>query len=482
MDALLQRLISHPFSLASVNEMLDVMTTAIEDIQDNDISFADIRRESFTSTDIMVVNGNLRRFGRSAKAGTIARALVGECWGMASTSESVTTETCKTLLSEAIKVAKANARFSRKTLDFSGVKPIRETQWQQCKVDPETVSSEEKLEFVKSLDKFQQIDDRIVNRNSLYNDTKKIFQLVNTAGSELEWDEIRIRAVVQPVAREANTMQFNFDFLAGKVGYELIQNVDPELFCTDCAKGAIELLSAEKPPSGTMTVIADSDISGLIAHEVCGHASEADEVVKKRSFLTDMVGKKIGTDHVTMVDDGTIEDAAGSYPFDSEGTPASRTVIIENGVYKGYMHTLETAILMGVSPTGNGRAQDYNRRIFARMSNTFFDVGDWSDEEIIVDTKDGLYVNKTLSGMEDVVSGGVQCSALKGYIIKNGEITQLVRSMTLAGKVLEILKTVDAVGKKLQFSGGNCGKGEEDFIPVTSGGPHMRMEMVVGGG
>jgi TldD protein len=116
------------------------------------------------------------------------------------------------------------------------------------------------------------------------------------------------------------------------------------------------------------------------------------------------------------------------------------------------------------------------------MTNTFFDAGDWKDDEIIADTKDGLYVNKSLSGMEDVVGGGVQCSALKGYVIKNGEPTQLVRSMTLAGKVLDILKTVDAVGNTLQFSAGTCGKGEEDFIPVSSGGPHMRMEMMVGGG
>jgi len=462
--------------------MLDIMTAAIEDISEKAVTFADIRQESQASTQIMVVNGDLRRFGEATKAGAVARALVGECWGMASTSEQLTTENCKALLSEATKAAKANASYSRKSLDFSSVKPIQQSLWQKCKVDPATVSTEEKLEFVMALDKSMQTDERIVNRNSVYTDTKKIFHLVNSAGSQLEWDEIRTRAVIQPVAREGTSMQFNYDFRGGKTGYELIQAIDIEPFGADCVKGAIELLSAEKPPSGSMTVIADSDISGLIAHEVCGHASEADEVVKKRSFLTGLVGKKIGTDLVTMVDDGTLEESAGSYPFDSEGTPSSRTVIIENGVFTGYMHTIETASLMGVAPTGNGRAQDYNRRIFARMTNTFFDVGDWKDEEIIADTKDGLYVNRSLSGMEDVVGGGVQCSALKGYIIKNGEITQLVRSMTLAGKVLEILPTVDAVGNKLSFSGGNCGKGEEDFIPVTSGGPHMRMEMVVGGG
>ncbi len=462
--------------------MLDMMTKVIQEIPEKDVSFADMRQESHASTQIMVVNGDLRRFSEATKGGTVARVLVGECWGMSSTSESLSLDICKTLLHDATKSAKANARFSRKPLDFSGVQPIEQTLWQKCKVDPADVSTEEKLEFVMALDKSLQTDDRIVNRNSVYTDTKKIFHLVNTAGSKLEWDEIRTRAVVQPVAREGNKMQFNYDIRGGKTGYELVQAIDIEPFGADCAKGALELLSAEKPPSGKLTVIADGDNSGLIAHEVCGHASEADEVVKKRSFLTDMVGVKVGTDLVTMVDDGTLKEYAGSYPFDSEGTPSSRTVIMENGVFKGYMHTIETASLMGVSPTGNGRAQDYNRRIFARMTNTFFDVGDWKDEDIIADTKDGLYVVKSLSGMEDVVGGGVQCSALKGYIIKNGELTQLVRSMTLAGKVLEILKTVDAVGNKLQFSGGSCGKGEEDYIPVTSGGPHMRMEMVVGGG
>ncbi len=465
-----------------VNNMLDVMTTAIENISEKDVAFADIRQESLASTDIMVVNGTLRRLSRATRSGAIVRALVGECWGTASTSEPLTVETCTLLLNDAIKSAKTNARFSRKALDFSNIRPIEQTIWQKCKVNPESVSTEQKLEFVMDLDKFQQIDDRIVNRNSAYNDSKKVCHLVNSNGSRLEWDEIRIRAAVQPVAREGNKMQFNYDVRSGKAGYELIQEIDSEPFCTASAQGALDLLTAEKPPSGKMTVIADGDISGLIAHEVCGHASEADEVVKKRSFLTDMVGVKVGTDLVTMVDDATLEDKSGSYPFDSEGTPSSRTVIIENGVYQGYLHTIETALLMGVEPTGNGRSQDYNRRIYARMSNTFFDVGNWKNEEIIAETKDGLYVNKFLSGMEDVVGGGVQCTALKGYLIKNGEITQIVRSMTLAGKVLEILKTVDAVGNTLDFAPGNCGKGEEDVIPVTSGGPHMRMEMVVGGG
>jgi len=229
-------------------------------------------------------------------------------------------------------------------------------------------------------------------------------------------------------------------------------------------------------------VIIDPDVAGLLAHEVMGHASEADEIVKKRSFLTGVVGKKVGSELVTMVDDGTVPGAYGTIPFDSEGTPSSKTIIIENGVYKGYMHNLETAAIMNVKLTGNGRAQDYNRRVWVRMTNTFFEKGDWDLEEMISETKKGLLALKALSGMEDPVGGGFEARVLKGYIIENGEKKNFVRSFTLTGKALDILKTVDAVSKDFTLHGGSCGKGEEDFVPVSTGGPYMRAKILVGGG
>ena len=207
-----------------------------------------------------------------------------------------------------------------------------------------------------------------------------------------------------------------------------------------------------------------------------------DEIVKKRSFLTDAVGKTVASELITMVDDGTIKGAYGSIPFDSEGTPSSRTVIIEKGVYKGYMHNLETAAIMGVEPTGNGRAQDFNRRVWVRMTNTFFESGDWSLDEIISDTKEGILALKAISGMEDPVGGGFESRALMGYTIENGKKKDLIRSFTLTGNALEILKTVDAVSKDFKLDGGHCGKGEEDWVPVTTGGAYLRAKIIVGGG
>ena len=462
--------------------MLDTMQNAIESISDSDVAFTDIRQEIRQGTHMVVVNGDLRSLNSVNKSGIVARILVGECWGQASTTSPVTKETLSDLISDATRMAKASAKHSRKAIDLNAISSEVKTVWQKVKENPADVPMEEKLEFVMALDKGQMIDERIVNPNSVYDDSRRIFRLVNSNGSRLEWDEIRTSAIVQSVAREGTRMHFDYEFRNIMGGYELIRTIDVNEFAEKSAKGAIDLLSAEKPPAGEMTVVMDGIMAGIIAHEVCGHGSEADEVVKGRSFLTDMVGNKIATDLVTLVDDGTRPGLPGSIPYDSEGTPSSRTTIIDSGVFTGYLHSLETSVLMGTKPTGNGRAQDYNRRIFARMTNTFFDVGDCKNEELIEDTKDGLYIEKAMSGMEDVVGGGVQVSALKGYIIKKGKLGALVRSVSVAGKVLDILQTVDAVGDTLEFSGGTCGKGEEDWVPVSSGGPHLRARVVVGGG
>ncbi|MCK4484357.1 MAG: TldD/PmbA family protein, partial [Candidatus Thorarchaeota archaeon] len=334
--------------------MLDIMQNAIENISDSDVAFADIRQEIHQGTHMVVVNGDLRSLNSVNKSGTVARILVGECWGQTSTTSSVTKGNLSDLVSDATRMAKASAKHSRQAIDLSTMPSEVKTVWQKVKENPADVPMEEKLEFVMALDKGQMIDERIVNQNSVYNDSKRIFRLVNSSGSQLEWDEIRTAAIVQSVAREGTRMHFDYEFRNIMGGYELIRTIDVNKFAEKSAKGAIDLLSAEKPPAGEMTVVLDGIMAGIIAHEVCGHGSEADEVVKGRSFLTDMVGNKIATDLVTLVDDGTLPGQPGSIPYDSEGTPSSRTMIIDRGVFAGYLHSLETSVLMGTKPTGNG--------------------------------------------------------------------------------------------------------------------------------
>jgi TldD protein len=429
-----------------------------------------------------MMNGSIRTFNSSSSNGVVLRVKMKGAWGLASTTN-VESRSLVETAKKAFEIAKRSSNYSDKKILLPEIEAIKKTVKARVKVKHEDIDTEEKLRFVKDLDAAQaKTDKRIVSRTSNYAESSRDFQLVNSLGSELAWDEVRTAIIASSVAAEAGKQEFSFDRKYATAGYEVVKEMDPNEFGGKMAKEAVELLSAAKPPSGLMTVIADPDITGILAHEVMGHASEADEVLRQRSFLSNAVGKRVGSNAVTMIDDGTVEQAYGSIPFDCEGTPSSKTVVIQNGVYAGFMHSLETSGEFATRPTGNARAQDYARRIFVRMTNTFFEPGDSTLDEIIEETEDGLFAVQGISGMEDPVGGGFQVRVLKGYTIRNGERKDLVRSFTLTGKALDILKTVDMAGKEFMLSGGHCGKGEEDYVPVTSGGPYMRAKIIVGGG
>lgn len=444
--------------------------------------FADARLERHRLKRINVVNGNVQSFTSSTRFGVAVRVKLGSAWGLAATSLP-SLDSWQNAVRKAFKMVKTASVYSRSRIEIPQMKAFRKSLKAEVKINPDDVDVEEKLKFVFALDKGQEeADRRIKSRNSQYSERSQRFQLANSFGSDLSWEEVRTTFSVFSIALEAGRRELGFQTSSGAVGYELAKEADPYEFSSDVGKEAVGMLSAAKPPSGLLEVVVDPDIGGVLAHEVMGHASEADEVMRRRSFLEKAVGKAVGSKLVTMVDDGTVPKANGSIPFDSEGTPSSRTIIIKDGVYVGFLHSMETAAALDSRPTGNGRAQDYNRRVWVRMTNTFFEPGNCSLDEIISNTKDGVVALKAISGMEDPVGGGFQVRALKGYTIRNGQKDKLVRSFTLTGKAIEILKTVDMISKDFRLRGGTCGKGEEDYLPITAGGPYMRAKIVLGGG
>lgn len=458
--------------------MRDILQEAIDRMMSGGAEFCDARYQQLNRLSVKVVDGGVRSIKDDSKRGVCFRARKGGSWGYSSTVHLDR----ESLLSACLEAPK-NARRGTSPGD-----PLEELRFDvktlRADVDhhPREVSLEEKLADLMELDRAQKVEERIVNTNSEYDEGIKLNMLVNSMGADLEWEEVRTRLVAMTVAAEGGRTEFFYGINDGTKGYELIQNLDLNEAGEKCATEAIAMLSARKPPSGLMTCISDPSITGTLAHEVIGHAAEADEVVKRRSFLTDMVGKKVASDLITMVDDGTIPGANGTIPYDDEGSRSSRTVLIEDGVYKGYMQSLETAAMMGVDPTGNGRAEDYSRRVWVRMTNTYFEPGDWTLEEMIEGIDLGVITDKTISGMEDPVGGGFEAQALRGFLIERGEISGLVRAFALTGNSLEILKTTDAVGKEFKLDGGNCGKCIEDWVPVSSGGAYCRSQIMVGGG
>jgi TldD protein len=339
----------------------------------------------------------------------------------------------------------------------------------------------EKIAAVLDVDRAQ-THEKVMNRIGSYSEEIKNVSVVNSAGSDLEWEEVRTRFRAMSIASDVGRMERYYDGPDGTAGFETVRDTDIERLGRMTAAEAVATLSAGRAPSGPLTVITDPMMSGLLAHEVMGHASEADEVLKERSFLTGAVGRKVASPVISMFDDGTYPGAHGSIPYDDEGTPSSKTQIIRDGIYAGYMHTLETASAMGTEPTGNGRAEDFGKRVWARMTNTYFAPGDRTLDDIIADTKYGILCDKMVSGMEDPVGGGFEARCLRGFLIENGKKTGMLNSFTLTGRALEILQTTDMVSREFTVDGGMCGKGIEDWVNVSSGGPYCRSTIIVGGG
>jgi TldD protein len=346
------------------------------------------------------------------------------------------------------------------------------------------VGLEEKTELVRDLFERLMIDKRIVNAAARYGEGIGEKAFVNTEGSKLRFRTPVVRFILMAYAKAGKNIQmdYNVDGRYG-VGYEFIEGIDFDRICTETSKGAIALLDGEQAPSGKLPVVLDPDMTGLIAHESFGHGLEADQVLRNRSFLSEKLNKKVAAENVTIVDNSAYENAYGTYAFDDEGVKSKRNVLVQNGVLRGFLHSRETASALKMSPTGNGRAQNFSRKIYVRMSNTYFEKGDWKLEEMLEGINRGVYLEKSSHGMEDPLGGGIQVSSVKGSLIEHGRLTKLLRPVSLSGKVLELLLNVDAVGGDFSLHPGSCGKGYEDWVRVSSGGPSIRVkEAIVSGG
>ena len=270
----------------------------------------------------------------------------------------------------------------------------------------------------------------------------------------------------------------------GRFGYEWLDQDERGLsFARDAVRQALVNLEAVDPPAGPMTVVLGSGWPGILLHEAIGHGLEGDFNRKGTSAFAGRLGDKVASDKCTVVDDGTIPNRRGSLNVDDEGTRTANTVLIENGVLKGYMQDTLNARLMGVSPTGNGRRESYAHLPMPRMTNTYMLAGTTDPEDIIKSVDDGLYAVNFGGGQVDITSGKFVFSASEAYRIEKGRITVPVKGATLIGNGPDVLTRVSLVGSDLSLDSGvgTCGK-EGQNVPVGVGQPTLRIdELTVGG-
>ena len=254
-------------------------------------------------------------------------------------------------------------------------------------------------------------------------------------------------------------------------------------YAREAVRQAIVNLESVDGPAGTMTVVLGPGWPGILLHEAIGHGLEGDFNRKGTSAFSGRIGERVASDLCTIVDDGTIVNRRGSLSIDDEGTRSQNTVLIENGVLKGYMQDLTNARLMGHNPTGNGRRESYAHLPMPRMTNTYMLPGESEHEEIIESVKDGLYAVQFGGGQVDITSGNFVFSATEAYLIENGKVTSPVKGATLIGNGPDVLTRVSMVGNNMELDSGVgvCGKNGQ-AVPVGVGQPTLRIDGITVGG
>jgi len=256
----------------------------------------------------------------------------------------------------------------------------------------------------------------------------------------------------------------------------------PEL-AREAVRQALVNLEAVDAPAGAMTVVLGSGWPGVLLHEAVGHGLEGDFNRKGSSAFSGRVGERVASPLVTVVDDGTLDGRRGSLTVDDEGSPTQETVLIENGVLRGYMQDKQNARLMGVAATGNGRRQSYAHLPMPRMTNTFMRAGDATPEDIIASVDKGIYAVNFGGGQVDITSGRFVFSATEAYLIENGRVGAPIRGATLIGNGPEVMTRISMVGNDLALDRGVgvCGK-DGQSVPVGVGQPTLKVDSVTVGG
>lgn len=324
-------------------------------------------------------------------------------------------------------------------------------------------------------------DPRIVQAIAQLIEKRQSVLIANSKG--VYQDDVRTytRAVVQAVASENGVMQYGYEAPGRFAGFELFDLIDFKALAKEAATSAITLLSAEEIEPQVMPVILNNGFGGVIFHEACGHPLEATAVAKGLSPFVGKLGEKVGSDVVTAYDDGNVDGAWGRLSFDDEGKKTQKNLLIENGVLKGYLVDYRRGMIMGMDATGSARRQSYKFPPTSRMNSTYIAPGNDKLEDMIKETKHGLFAKKLGGGTVSPATGEFNFAVLEGYMIKDGVITKPVRGAMLIGHGKDVLFKIDRVGSNLELGQGMCGS-ISGSIPVDVGQPPIRVQnMTVGG-
>lgn len=445
------------------------------------VDYADLYFEYCQAESVSMEEGIVKRATKSVGQGVGVRATAGEKTGFAYSDE---------LSAKDLNIAADTARYIANSVQGTVPVPVTHRPTVARNLYPHDratieVATRDRVALLNAIDaEARRYDPRIKNVMAAYNTEYKVMLVATSDGLMVGDVQPLTRLQVTCIAEENGNRQVGTFGGGGRIGLEYFQNDQRYLhFAREAAREAILNLSAVDAPAGVMPVVLGGGWPGILLHEAIGHGLEADFNRKKTSAFSNLMGKKVASDVCTIVDDGTLPFRRGSLNVDDEGTPTSRTVLIEKGILRGYITDKLNARLMGIPVTGNGRRESYQSVVLPRMTNTFMLAGESDPQDIIKSVKKGLYAVSFGGGQVDITNGKFVFSASEAYLIEDGKITRPVKGATLIGSGPDILKQVSMVGHDLKLDEGigTCGK-EGQSVPVGVGLPTIRIDEITVGG
>jgi TldD protein len=469
-----QRMILDPSGLDE-NRLASVLGTVMSrGVDYADLYFQLSREESWSLEDGIVKDGS-----HSIEQGVGVRAISGEKTGFAYTDEVLLPA-----LVEASDAARAIARSGASKAVRTWERPP--THRLYLPIDPlEAVRDEDKVEWLMRIDReTRRIDPRVKQVMASLAAVHEVILIASSDGTLTADVRPLVRVNVSVIVEQNGRREQGYSGGGGRFGLnELLQGDFPFEHAREAVRQALVNLEAVAAPAGSMPVVLGAGWPGILLHEAIGHGLEGDFNRKGTSAFSNRIGDKVAADEITVVDDGTLDRRRGSLNVDDEGTPTQCTVLIENGVLKGYIQDKLNARLMGMAPTGNGRRESFAHMTLPRMTNTYMRAGSRAPEEIIASVEKGLYAVNFGGGQVDITSGKFVFSASEAYLIENGKIGAPVKGATLIGNGPDVLTRVSMVGNDMRLDGGvgTCGK-EGQSVPVGVGQPTLRVDALTVGG
>ncbi len=440
------------------------------------VDFLSIRLEEAEATDILLRGDKVETLSEAISLGGQVRALYKGGWGMSSFNQLTGIDD---RMMEAIAAAQLIGN------EESVLAPIPIIQ-ERCRLplggtNPREIPLMQKKELCDHYaDLLHSTDPRVTTTSVRYGDSSQRMILATSEGTLIEqaWVDLEMRFAA--TARTGSTVQTGRETIGSRNGYEDLTQLDDQV--RSAAQRAVNALSHPPIKGNTYTVVIDPILTGLFVHEAFGHLSEADMAYENPDILEVMtLGRQFGPKNLQIFDGAQPQGHRGSYLYDDEGTPATTTQLIKDGILVGRLHSRETAGKLGEEPTGNARCLNYHYAPIVRMTNTWIARGETPVADLFSDISEGVYAKNWRGGMTN--GEMFTFSAGEAWMIRHGEIAEPVRDVTLSGNVFSTLADIEAIADDFYWDeSGGCGKGNQSGLAVGCGGPSLRIRNVVVGG